>query len=399
MACLASLVNSFQTARADCVSPPSGLVGWWPGDGNANDLAGGNNGTLMGGAYTSPSCAVGQSFQFDTANAAVFIPASPQLNAGQGSGFTIETWICPSDVSQGLPIAEWNNGTSFFTHFWISVPVAFNGGGPGCLFANIVDTGGTHHVFHSAPGLVKANQPQHVALTFNKSSGTAKFFLNGQAVAQSSLGNFTPQTGFDFYIGHRPPGPSFNGSIDELSIYNRDLSTNEIVAIYAAGSYGKCTAGPETLGQPQNQLGFIAGTATFSVTARGTAPLSYQWEMGTNLLAGATNATLTLTNLQSSDAGDYSVVVSNGSSSVTSNPANLSVNLAGVSIAMYPGVKVDGVIGQTYGIQSTTDLNNTNSWAGRTNLTLLATPIYWFDYPTPPPKTFYRVVPGPISIP
>jgi len=33
--------------RADtCISPPSGLVGWWPGDGNANDIIGGNNGTL-----------------------------------------------------------------------------------------------------------------------------------------------------------------------------------------------------------------------------------------------------------------------------------------------------------------------------------------------------------------
>ena len=46
-----------------CVSPPSGLVGWWPGDGNFNDLINGDNGTPVGGVTFTPGM-VGQAFSF-----------------------------------------------------------------------------------------------------------------------------------------------------------------------------------------------------------------------------------------------------------------------------------------------------------------------------------------------
>ena len=61
---------------------------------------------------------------------------------------------------------------------------------------------------------------------------------------------------------------------------------------------------------------------------------------------------------------------------------------------------IDGVAGQTYGVQSTLDLSNTNSWVGRTNLTLTNATQLWYDsQPATQPQTYYRVVPGPISIP
>ena len=66
--------------------------------------------------------------------------------------------------------------------------------------------------------------------------------------------------------------------------------------------------------------------ATFSVTASGPAPLSYQWFYnGTNLLAGATNTVLALANVQTNQAGSYTVVVTNAYGSVTSAPASLLV--------------------------------------------------------------------------
>src|SRR5262249_39743448 len=48
----------------DCVRAPSGLVGWWPGEGNANDAAGENRGTIQNGVGFSPG-KVGQAFSFD----------------------------------------------------------------------------------------------------------------------------------------------------------------------------------------------------------------------------------------------------------------------------------------------------------------------------------------------
>src|SRR3989304_5996219 len=50
-----------------CVTPPSGMVSWWGGDGNAFDIIGANNGTLMNGA-TYAAGKVGQAFSFDGVN-------------------------------------------------------------------------------------------------------------------------------------------------------------------------------------------------------------------------------------------------------------------------------------------------------------------------------------------
>ncbi len=82
--------------------------------------------------------------------------------------------------------------------------------------------------------------------------------------------------------------------------------------------------------QPQNSTNNIGTTATFAVAAVGCAELSYQWCLATNILAGETNATLTLTNLQASQAGEYAVKVSNAGGSVTSAVAVLKVNTAPV---------------------------------------------------------------------
>lgn len=67
----------------------------------------------------------------------------------------------------------------------------------------------------------------------------------------------------------------------------------------------------------------VGSTASFSVTSFGTAPLSYQWRLDDRELLGQTNKTLTRTSTQSSDEGDYTVVVTNGAGSVISDPARL----------------------------------------------------------------------------
>ena len=76
------------------------------------------------------------------------------------------------------------------------------------------------------------------------------------------------------------------------------------------------------------------------------------------------------------------------------------MNPAGVELALYAGVAIDGVVGQTYGVQSTTDLADSGSWAGVANVTLSAPKQVWYDAePASQPRRYYRVVAGPISIP
>ncbi len=86
------------------------------------------------------------------------------------------------------------------------------------------------------------------------------------------------------------------------------------------------TLPPTITQQPINQSAFVGGNATFSVTASGTLPLSYQWSFNTTNLVGATNATLTLTNVQFSQAGSYAVQVTNIAGTALSSNAVLTVN-------------------------------------------------------------------------
>lgn len=89
---------------------------------------------------------------------------------------------------------------------------------------------------------------------------------------------------------------------------------------------------PIIVAQPQNQSVFPGDTATFSTSASGTAPLSYQWFFNTNTaISGATSNTFILTNAQSTNAGSYFVVIANSAGSVTSKVATLAINNSSAS--------------------------------------------------------------------
>ena len=63
-------------------------------------------------------------------------------------------------------------------------------------------------------------------------------------------------------------------------------------------------------------------------------------------------------------------------------------------MALHWGITIDGVVGQTYGIQYSTNLDNTNGWLGLTNLTLELPTELWFDMqPAAQQRRYYRVVP------
>ncbi len=79
--------------------------------------------------------------------------------------------------------------------------------------------------------------------------------------------------------------------------------------------------------QPANQTVNAGQTATFSVLANGTAPMSYQWRMNGSIISGATASSYTTSATTTAMSGStYSVVVSNSAGSVTSNNALLTVN-------------------------------------------------------------------------
>src|SRR5216684_1556989 len=86
------------------------------------------------------------------------------------------------------------------------------------------------------------------------------------------------------------------------------------------GSGSAAAVAPTITAQPTDQRVVIGAVATFTVSANGTAPLTYQWQRGTASIAGATASSYTTpATTLADDAATFQVVVSNSAGSVTSN--------------------------------------------------------------------------------
>ncbi len=117
-------------------------------------------------------------------------------------------------------------------------------------------------------------------------------------------------------------------------------TTQIIVSAPAAGS-------PSFTTQPQSQTVSIGASVVFSSAATGTPSPSYQWKKNGTAISGATNSSYSISSVQASDAGSYTVVASNSAGSATSNAAVLSVNSTSApAITMQP-VTTNGFTGST----------------------------------------------------
>src|SRR5204863_6995 len=106
-------------------------------------------------------------------------PLDPLLGALQDNGGPTFTRALLAG-STARPLIEWNSGAGIEgVHVWMSADFGEGGQGPGSIFVNLTDTLGTHHIFSSAPNLLAPAVWQHVAVTYDKTSGVAKIYLNG----------------------------------------------------------------------------------------------------------------------------------------------------------------------------------------------------------------------------
>lgn len=217
---------------------PAGLVALWQAEGNAEDVAGNQNGIVQGNLEYG-SGILGQAFKFASKNTWIKIPAATNLAVGADRGFTLEAWVNPTEINRLNPVFEWNNSNHYAVHFDIcpNQPHHPSGlSGPGELYANIVDENGTEHKLSSPPFVVTLNQFQHMALTYDASTGMATIYHNARIVGRQNLGMFTPLTKDDLYLGSRPAPVeeqcNFAGLMDEVAIYNRPLTSQEIQQVY-----------------------------------------------------------------------------------------------------------------------------------------------------------------------
>ena len=149
-------------------------------------------------------------------------------------------------------------------------------------------------------------------------SGTAplsyQWKINGTAIAGATASTYTTPA----------ETTSNNGAQFTVVVSN---AAGTVISNVATLTVTATPVAPSITSQPGNQTIFAGQTATFSVTANGTSPLSYQWRKNGAAIGGATSSSYTTPAETTSDSGAlFSVVVSNSAGSVTSNNATLTVN-------------------------------------------------------------------------
>ncbi len=359
----------------------AGLVAFYPFNGNANDASGnGNNGTVNGATLTQDRFgASGMAYQFDgisnliTCNVAnIPTGATPRTvclwamanSMTPGEGANLAWWGVPQNL-QGFGIID--NGSP---STWQGQSF---GGGDDVDSGFAVDTS-WHQivvVYTGSQLSISIDGTQEASLPIAINTGTSPFLIGAGA-----------SSGF------------FSGAIDEVRIYNRALSSNDVQQLYMLES------GLPTITQQPQSLMLVAGTtANFSVQALGMGTLSYQWFYTNAPLANATNAMLTLPSVQPANSGPYYVVVTNNFGSVPSAVANLAVGNPPQTLQFQLNsdkslsIQMPGTPGFNYVLQTTTNLLPPVIWESIASIPADTNGVWtYMDTNTPSSGSrFYRV--------
>ena len=237
-------VNFGNTQVPTCIQHPGGMVAWWPLDENtglvANDIAGlqHNNGKHIGNPIPVPAKVLG-GLQFDGVNDYIEVPHESEIDIDT-CDFSIEGWIKTEDsnVQNYRTILDKRSTTpNIFQGYWLY----HLNGKPGLelVFNNVQTqynstvniTDGQWHYFVVT---VKRGNPSKV-IWYN--DGIPINTITSPSVQAGSLTNDNP-----LRIGSRSFRVStlFKGVLDEVGIYKRVLTEQEISSIFTSGSAGKC---------------------------------------------------------------------------------------------------------------------------------------------------------------
>ncbi|HAA72897.1 MAG TPA: hypothetical protein DCE55_27410 [Planctomycetaceae bacterium] len=206
------------------------LVGIWSLDGTTARVPVGTShkGKLVGAAKFVES-PFGQAITVDGKSGAVVIPRDPQLKVGDGA-FTVAAWIHPRELRQGGIVCLGGYG---YVHGWIlDMPNA-----QGVLRLETARPGKIHNgTVQSRPGVLRANQWQHVAVVVERDEKTTRLYVNGYEVGSGTIAKWDlDNPDVQLHIGRVQNAQFFSGDIDDVRIYRRALGKAELQALVEPG--------------------------------------------------------------------------------------------------------------------------------------------------------------------
>ena len=216
------------------------------------------------------------------------------------------------------------------TNAELNVPYGVAIDGSGNVF--IADSGNNRIRIVSTNGIISTDAGNGTnGFSGDGGSSTSAAMSNPTGVAVDGLGNVFIADEYNERI-REVINSSKTPSLFLNSVSTNNAGNYSIIITSSSGSVTSSVASltvlvpPSIVTQPVNQRVAFSGTATFSVTASG-GDLSYQWCSNSVNILNATNAILTLNNVQTNAAASYSVIVTNIAGSVTSSNATLTVLL------------------------------------------------------------------------
>jgi prepilin-type N-terminal cleavage/methylation domain-containing protein len=213
--------SGLAATEGDCGA--TGIVAWWKLNGNANDDAGSNTGTITNATATAgQNDAVNGAYAFNGSNTAI-ITKSFDITGS----ITVSAWVKPSNTTQGSKILGKHSGASN-----VQGTIADTGG-----YAQFeITAGGSYYsAYTTAGGQLPAGAWSLVTGVYDRN--TAAIYVNGTYVTSVPAAGAIATNTLPWTIGALPSNSgNFTGSIDDARIYNRALTAAEVTMLYNKGA-------------------------------------------------------------------------------------------------------------------------------------------------------------------
>ncbi len=230
------------------------------------------------------------------------------------------------------------SGTAPLSYFWslnTNTPVGGNSSTLALLNVSINDAGSyrviiTNNVGSATSSVATLTVLIPPAITADPTNLTVA--SNDNAVFNVTAAGSGPLFYQWYYNTDTPLDNQTNATLTLNAVNAADAGTYSVIVTNLIGDATSAAVtltvlGPPVItGQPENLTVTVSNNVTLNVTAAGPAPLTYQWFFNTNTPVGVNSNKLALPNVQTNDAGTYSVVVTNNYGAVTSSYATLTIN-------------------------------------------------------------------------
>jgi RHS repeat-associated protein len=290
---------------------PKGVMAWWSMNGHSHEVTQGiaDLSMLNGADYVSGK--VLQGIGFDGVDDYAQVSANPKLDVGASAeGFSVEFWF-KADSKADQPFVLFHGagrrGLAIVRDWYGGQRISFS----------VYDSSGAEKSVQTGDLFTSSTVPwTHVVATYDRTSGAAKVYVNGEIMASTIWGAVRPQTLKDLFLAYAPDSDSkLKGAMDELTLYSRPLNASEISALFSAGLDGKIpppsniapvvNAGPDAYGYVGVPLS-IAGTVTDDGLPNPPGVIGCQWtQVSGPGVAKFANATASSTTVTFDAAGDY----------------------------------------------------------------------------------------------